>query len=124
MSYDVFFQGFVAGGSSGQGGPEMAKVLRAYVAESRGSFRRLRVGDGGADLYLSDDGMIANHIEGHDVWDLLVRGAQAANWVILPMDCPVCLTAPGQLEQLPEELEEDTLWISTGAELRKLIESR
>jgi len=62
VSYDVFFQGFVAGGSSGQGGPEMAKVLRAYVAESRGSFRRLRVGDGGADLYLSDDGMIASDL--------------------------------------------------------------
>ena len=100
MSFDVFFQGFTAGESSERGGPEMAKVLRPHVTESRGSFLQVQIGDGAADVYLSEDSMVASHISGHDVWDLLVRGAQAANWVILPMDCPTCLTAPGQLDVL------------------------
>jgi hypothetical protein len=43
--------------------------------------------------------------------------------VVLPLDRPVCLTAPGQLEELPEGLEQDTRWIATGAELRELIET-
>ena len=76
------------------------------------------------DVYLSDDSLLANHTDGRDVWNLLVRGAQAANSVILPMDAPVCLTAPGQLEELPERLKEDTRWIATGAELQELIEAR
>jgi len=101
----------------------MAKVLGPYVTDSRGSFKQLRYGDGGADVYLSDDSMMANHISGKDVWDLLLQGAQAANWVIMPMDCPTCLTAPGQLEQLPEGLEENVVGVATGAELRAVIEA-
>jgi hypothetical protein len=58
-----------------------------------------------------------------DVWDLLVRGAQAANWVILPMDCPTCLTAPGQLEQLPEGLDENTIAVTSGVELKAVIDA-
>jgi hypothetical protein len=48
------------------------------------------VGDGEADIYLHDAGMMANHIEGRDRWDLLVQGAKAANWVIIPVGCPTC----------------------------------
>lgn len=123
MSYDVFFQGFIAGESSGRGGAQMAETLRPHVTRVEGPFRHVRVGDGGADVYLNNDSMIANHVEGHDVWDLLVRGAEAANWVIMPLDRPVCLTAPGQREELPEGLGQDTRWIATGAELRQLIET-
>ena len=121
MSFDVFFQGFVAGEASEQGGSEMARVLAPYVRESPGPFLRLQYGDGGADVYLSDDSMMANQISGEDVWDLLVQGARAANWVILPIDCPTCLTAPGQLEQLPEGMEEYVVDVATGAELRAVI---
>lgn len=123
MSYDVFFQGFIAGESSERGGAQMAEILRPHVVKAEGSFHQVRIGDGGADVYLNDDGMMANHIEGRDVWELFVRGAEAANWVILPLDRPVCLTAPGQLEELPEGLDQDTRWIATGAELRELIET-
>ena len=123
MSFDLFFQGFVAGESSERGGAQMEGVLRPHVTASQGSFMRVEVGDGGADVYLSDDSMMANHISGQDVWDLLVRGAQAANWVILPMDCPTCLTAPGQLEQLPEGLDENTIAVTTGVELKTVIDA-
>ena len=123
MSLDVFFQGFIAGESSERGGAEMAGVLAPHVTHRDGDLRRIQFGDGEGDIYLSDDGMLANHNSGRDPWDLLVRGAQAANWVILPLDCPTCLTAPGQREELPEGLDSDIVWVETGADLLAVVES-
>lgn len=124
MSFDVFFQGFIAGESSERGGAEMSETLAPHVIERSGSFLRVRVGDGEADVYLRDDGMMANHISGQDPWDLLLRGARAANWVIMPLDCPTCLTQPGQQEELPAELHDDVVAVETAADLRAVIESR
>jgi len=123
VSFDVFFQGFIAGESSERGGSEMRTVLAPYVTESHGSFLRVQIGDGEADIYLSDDGMVTNHVSGRDPWDLLVRGAQAANWLILPLDCPTCLTQPGQQEELPEGIDGEVVVVHSGADLRAVIES-
>lgn len=38
VSFDVLFQGFIAGESSERGGAEMRQVLVPYVTERRGSF--------------------------------------------------------------------------------------
>ena len=67
--------------------------------------------------------MMANHVSGADPWDVLVRGAAAANWVILPLDAPVCLTGPGQLEELPEELVEEVVTVECGADLVAALQS-
>jgi hypothetical protein len=123
VSFDVYFQGFIAGESSERGGAEMAGVLAPHVTHRDGDLRRIRFGDGEADIYLSDDGMLANHVTGRDPWDLLVSGAQAANWVILPLDCPTCLTGPGQREELPEGLDSDLVSVETGADLLAVVES-
>jgi hypothetical protein len=123
VSFDVFFQGFNAGESSERGGADMCEALAPHVIERSGSLLRVRVGDGEADIHLHDEGMMANHISGLDPWDLLVRGAQAANWVIMPVGCPTCLTQPGQLEELPEELQDDVVVVETAADLLAVIES-
>ena len=123
MSFDVFFQGFIAGESSERGGTQMREVLMPYVVEEQqGSFLRVRIGDGEAGVYLDEVGMMANHISGSDPWDLLVKGAQIANWMIMPVGCPTCLTQPGQREELPEALLDDVVVIETGADLRAVIE--
>lgn len=121
MSFDVFFHGFVAGEASGLGGAQMREVVSPHVISRAGALVHIRSGDGEADLYLSEDGMMANHISGRDPWQLLVAGAQAANWVILPLDGPVCLTAPGQREELPEELTDDVVFVESGADLFEVI---
>jgi hypothetical protein len=123
VSFDVFFQGFLAGESSDRGGEHMRAVVEPYVTSKGETCWQIRCGDGGADVYMRDDGMMANHISGEDPWDLLVRGARAANWVILPLDCPVCLTQPGQLEQLPDGLDGEVVVVESGADLRAVIES-
>ena len=123
MSFDVFFQGFLAGEPSQHGGAQMREVLAPHVSEEDRTFLRVRVGDGEADIYIGEGGMMANHIWGHDPWDLLVYGARAANWVIIPVGCPACLTQPGQLEELPGGLDGDVVVVETGADLLAVIES-
>ena len=124
MSFDVFFQGFLAGASSERGGVQMREVLAPHISEEDVTFLRVRVGDGEADIYLRDDGMMANHIAGRDPWDLLVQGARAANWVIMPAGCPTCLTQSRQQEELPQGLDDEVVVVETGADLRAVIESR
>jgi hypothetical protein len=124
MSFDVFFQGFLAGEPSERGGAQMQAVLAPYIIEAAPAFLRVRKGDGEADIYLGDGGMMANHISGDDPWDLLVQGARAANWVIIPVGCPTCLTQPGQREELPEGLDDDVVVVDTGADLLAVIASQ
>jgi hypothetical protein len=123
MPFDVFFQGFLAGESSEHGGAHMREVLAPHISEEDATFLRVRVGDGEADIYLSDGGMMANRISGRDPWHLLVQGARAANWVIIPAGCPTCLTRPGQQEELPQGLDDDVVAVETGADLLAVIES-
>lgn len=52
------------------------------------------------------------------------EGAHAANWVIMPMDCPTCLTQSGQREELPDEFHDDVVVVYAGADLLRAIESR
>ena len=63
----------------------------------------MQIGDNKADVHLSDDSMIANYVSAQGGWDL-VRGAQAANWVILLMGCPTRLTMPGTNRAVAREL--------------------
>ncbi|MCE5289150.1 MAG: hypothetical protein LLG14_07880 [Nocardiaceae bacterium] len=74
-------------------------------------------------MYLNDSGMMANHVEGRDPWDLLVSGARAAGWVILPTGCPTLVTDTEQFAHLPEALQEGAVLVTTGAELLAVIEA-
>jgi hydrogenase maturation factor len=47
-----------------------------------------------------------NHV-GDAAFDLLVKVAQEADAVILPVGCPVCVTSESQIPTLPEQLRED-----------------
>lgn len=99
MSFDVFFQRFRSRGGDTGGSEQMRQVLQPYIARDDPDqpFAHVRYGDGEADVYLSDgDGMV-NHISGEKPWELLVRGARAADWVILPVGCPTCITNETQL---------------------------
>lgn len=102
----------------------MREVLAPHIIEETEAFSRVRVGDGEADVYLRDDGMMANHVSVRDPWDLLFRGARAGDWVIMPMGCPTCLTRSGQREELPAELGDDVVLVDTVVGLRAVIESR
>ena len=125
MSFDVFFQGFDKGEPVPGGGSRMRDVLAPCIKreEPGTSFLLIEVGDGDADVYLDDDDMLANHVTGRDPWDLLVKGAAAAGWVILPVGCPTCLTHEDQEHDLPDELRERVVIVRSGADLLRAIET-
>jgi len=125
MSFDVFFQRFRDGEGDPGGGEQMRRVLAPHIVqeEAANSFVRVGYGDGGADIYLDSDNMMANHISGEQTWDLLVQGALAAQWVILPAGCPTCLTDESQRAHLPEGLDLDVIVVRSGEELLHAIHS-
>ena len=103
----------------------MREAIRPFVTreEPETGFVEIRFRDGGADLYIGDDAMTANHIHGRETWDLLIDAARAADWVILPTGCPTCLTAESQRDHLPDGLDVDVRVVVSGAELLQVIES-
>jgi hypothetical protein len=126
MSFDVFFQRFLDGEADTGGGERMRQVLEPFIVreEPEHQFALVEYGDGSADVYLDDDGMTATHVSGERPWDLLVQGAQAAGWVILPVGCPTCITDDRQRTHLPHGLDDVTLVDSGEALLRVIRSSR
>jgi hypothetical protein len=125
MSFDVFFQRFVGGEAVPGGGEVMRATLAPYIAreEPEHHFALVEYGDGSADVYLDGDNMMANHITGNEPWHLLVEGARAAEWVIMPVGFPTCITDDGQRADLPDELPADVVLVTNGAELLHVITS-
>ena len=123
VSFDVFFQGFRAGDPQHGGGERMRRVLDPFVLreEPERSFLLVEYGDGSADVYLDGDGMMVNHITGQKPWELLVEGARAAEWVVMPAGCPTCLTDEAQRIHLPEGLNDDVALVATGGDLLRVI---
>jgi hypothetical protein len=103
----------------------MRQVLDPFIVseEPEHSFLLVEYGDGSADVYLGGDHMMANHITGEKPWELLVEGARAAGWVIMPVGCTTCLTDEAQRIHLPEGLTEDVALVATGEELLRVIRS-
>lgn len=103
----------------------MRAALQPFVVreEPEHDYLLIEYKDGTADVYLGADGMMANHISGRELWDLLVSGARAAEWVILPVGCATCITSESQPTHLPAGLDGDVVLVETGADLLRVIES-
>jgi hypothetical protein len=125
VSFDVLFQRFKDGEAEPGGGEAMRRVLESFItSEDRDHhFARIELDDGGADVYLDGDDMMANHVAGQRIWDLLVEGALQAGWVIMPVGCPVCITDEAQRRHLPEGLTEEVKVVLNGDDLLTVIKS-
>lgn len=101
----------------------MRSVLAPHIVreEAESSFVHVVFGDGAADVYLSGDSMLANHIAGEQPWDLLVEGAKAAGWAIMPVGCPVLITDESDRAHLPDALSEDAVNVLTGKDILRVI---
>jgi hypothetical protein len=124
VSFDVYFQRFRNGDTEPGGGDAMREHLADYIVrkEPEHSFIRLEYGDGSADIFLSPDAMKAEHVTGKEPWDLLVRGARAAAWVIMPVGCRACITNASDRTHLPDGLNEEATLVMTGDELLRVIQ--
>ncbi|MET4622977.1 hypothetical protein ABIE18_004457 [Arthrobacter sp. 2762] len=125
MSFDVYFQGFRDGGNTSGGGEIVRLKLEPYIVreDPAQNFAYVEYGDGSIDVYLNEDSMVANHVVGEEPWKLLFDAAQAADWVILPVGCPTCITDEAQRRHLPEELDAEVAVVSSGEDLLRIIRS-
>lgn len=126
MSFDIFVQKFEAGdaGTADEG------VIRALLAPHTRALLKgsdtavLHFADGTADLYGWDDlsrGFMINHAGGAEVWDVLVRVAQAAGLAIMPIGCPIAVTSAADVDGLPAELKENAVVVASGEDLIAII---
>ncbi len=119
MEIDAYFQGFDEGAEAPGGGARMREVLAPHVVreEPEHDYLRVEVGASGADVYLDEDHMLVNHVEGEPAWELLLQGARAANWVAVAPGGPVCLVDETQRRHLPPEYAEGGAVVTSGAAL-------
>ena len=61
--------------------------------------------------------MMANHISGEEPWELFVRGARAAGWVIMAVGCPTCVTDEAPHAHLPEDLQQNVALVANATDL-------
>jgi hypothetical protein len=124
MSFDIFLQAFKGGEAGTADTAAITNVLDPYVSERNGDdeYVRLVTEDGGAACYgYGTDGLMVNHAGGHQIWDLLVQVAQAAGLVIMPVGCPVAVTDPSQIADVPPGHFDKFVVVGTGADLLRSI---
>lgn len=123
VSFDIFFQRFERGGAALVDMVSVRSALGPFAVSAEESFVRVATEDGGADIYGLNgaDGFMANHVEGRQIWDLLVEVSIATDLVIMPIGCPICLTSADQTSALPEDLRNDTVVVTSGADLLTVI---
>jgi hypothetical protein len=125
VSFDIYLQGF-RDGEARDADPELLEeLLKPHIADRSDGFARLRFADGQADIYGMDDlasGVMVNRVSGVMAMDLIVRLARRAELAILPVGCPTAVTREDLLKDLPEELAEDAVVVTTGEHMLRLIE--
>ncbi len=133
MSSDVFVQGFRQGDATPLPSAPFHAVFGPYVDRTvpEQEFWHITTPDGGdADIYVDPsgetfNGLLINHFTAGQVLDLLVRFAERANAVIMPVGCPLLVPVPELLEQLPAELLEPApLVVENGEDLEAVISGR
>lgn len=101
----------------------MRQVLQPFITreEPEHHFALVEFGSGRADVYLDGDDMMVNHVSGDRPWDLLVEGARAAGYVILPVGSPTCIADDVQRAHLPEGLDDEVVLVMSGEDPLRVI---
>ena len=122
MSFDIFLQAFDGGSLL-----DTAAILEELAPYLKPNLETLRTDDGEADVYGLDNDPIRhlmfNHVGGRIAWDIIFSLAQRCGWVIMPVDCPICLTHRDQLSSVPTELLDEfpVVVVRSGSELLAVI---
>ena len=124
MSFDVFLQGFRSEEAGSGDGVAVMGVLAPLIENTDGGYARIVVPGGQADVYGLEDpssGLMVNRIAGSAAWDVLVEVAKAGGFCIMPAGCAVGVPKGVALDDLPFELRDNALAVTTGADLEQLI---
>jgi hypothetical protein len=128
VTFDIFLQGFEQGegavGDAAAARLALAPYLVEQTLDDEHGFALLRAPDGcEADVYgLGGAGIMVNHTNGGQVYDVLLQVAAAGRWAIIPAGCPTCVPFPEMLADLPDELQDEAIVVRSGEEIRRAIE--
>ncbi len=126
MSFDIFVQRFRAGDGAEADAARVRQALAPHLEQVADGFPRLRAGGHTADIYGLDDlasGFMVNHVKDPVIFDVLVEVARVCDLTIIPVGCPTAILREQQRQELPAELAEEAVVVTSGAELERLIET-
>lgn len=107
-----------------------SQVLRALIAPHLGTeepesrFAELIFEDGTADLYSDDEpgtGFMVSHVSGRRAWDLIARVAAAGEMALIAPGMPTLIFSEAARAQLPAELADDAVVVTSGADILRAI---
>jgi hypothetical protein len=119
VSSDVFIQAFSGGNPVHIRAKAVQTLADPYVIERSEGFASIQTPDGGADFlgYGDDGGLAVIGASGAEIWDLVVAIAQVTGAVIIPVGRPPLVVDGIKVKDLPEEVQETTELVTSGAEL-------
>jgi hypothetical protein len=124
VSFDIFLQSF-KNGEAAPGDPEAAcRELEPYLAGAPdGGYARVRTPDGEAGVYgIGSDALMFNHASGQVIWQVMVNVAKAADWIIIPVGCPVCVMREDMISHMPAELRDNAVVVRSDTEVLDVMD--
>lgn len=125
MSFDIFVQGFLHGDARDVDVKLARVALTPYLVKNTHGWN-LRAAGSTAEIYGVENlakGFMVTHVDGAEIYDLLVEVVKACDLVMLPVGCPAVLARAEQRDHLPEEFRDTAVVVTSGAELVALIVS-
>lgn len=118
VSFDIFLQDFADEPSDRR--DEVMRILGPLLDSDMSN---LTTGDGSAAVYGLEssevNGLMFNHVDGDEAWQVIFDTAVAADWVVMPAGGPVCIVTEAQRSSVPEDLaDEEIVLVNSGVELR------
>ena len=123
MSLDVYLQDFAD--VPVDRGPQVLSLLGELLDDQRQS---ILTADGSTAVYGLDDTPLTHlsfaHVAGEPAWDLIFDVAKAANWVVMPVGCPICLPDERLIETIPPELRDlGYVHVTSGQDILRAVRS-
>jgi hypothetical protein len=118
VSFDIFLQDFADDPSDRR--DEVMRILGPLLDSDE---HNLTTGDGSAGVYGLDEspmnGLMFNHVDGDEAWQVIFDTAAAADWVVMPVGGPVCIVSETQRPSVPDDLTDAAIvLVHSGDELR------
>lgn len=120
MGFDIFVQGFKDGDAATGDGEAALAVLDPLISLREKTRARISTGDGEVEVFGIDTaawGLMFSRPQGRQAMDLIYEVARRAGFVILPVGCGTLLTDETVRRELPSDVPEPIVHVSSGNDI-------